>query len=186
MATAPDPQTRPSRIPYSNGKKTKEQKDRFLRNNPERLYYDENKKEEITNLIFYTGRHAAWIKIIKTRYEGKGRGIKDGYQLTTKDGNINVYTTGTIMVQGGTEMFKIFQSDFETLKAEIMKDNAQTSNGDDLAAQFDQLIVEESPSKMKDDEKKEEAKEVYQGIIEKEENEKSEKKIRSNKKKMKD
>lgn len=126
MAEVRQPNILPPLIPYPEGmtdeKEKKKYKKKILKGKPETLYRDERQNAPC-DLIFYTTNVSTWEEEILKHYpEGKQwRKIKDGKQLKTNAGTINVYDTGIIMVQGNSETLMIFPNDFPALSERVRK-----------------------------------------------------------------
>ena len=119
---------RPEIIPYppedSSKESRKEFKDIFLKERPERLFAD-YRKLKVCNLIFYTPVQSAWESAICSHYQSDEREeLPNGRQLQLKDKEgpdtvtikVNIYTNGTVMVQGDLRQF---EEDFQTIKDEV-------------------------------------------------------------------
>ncbi|KAM9473035.1 uncharacterized protein ACWYII_008123 [Salvelinus alpinus] len=105
-------------------------KQKLLKERPETLFADLYKNGDVSNLIFLTDQPNAWRSAVCSHYPSiKKEGICNGWKLKIKETDdpdstmitINLYKTGTVMVQGN---IRLFETDFQTIKerAEREKD----------------------------------------------------------------
>ena len=122
------------KIPYpvnikENEKKRKTFKNKHLLLNPEHLYADATIKGDwMTNLIFFTSRPKVWQESICRTYDvprDKLRVINHGSQVTILNDtgstflNINIYDTGTVVINGDDPNLREFKSTFFELKTKM-------------------------------------------------------------------
>ena len=103
-----------------NEKSRKDYKMKLLMENQETLFADYYKNGNISNLIFHTNHPRAWHSAILAHYPSVTRaGITEGWKLRILDNedsescNINIYKSGTVIVQSNP---KQFQLDFHLIK----------------------------------------------------------------------
>lgn len=113
----------------------KHHKGEFLRKHPETLIVDYKKalKNRVkTNYVFYTAHPAAWRRALRQTYPNtKESDINYAVQVKVYVDDsplkvvitVNLYHTGTVMVQGSQTQLNNFQQDFQELKekAELNK-----------------------------------------------------------------
>ncbi|XP_060746138.1 uncharacterized protein LOC132859401 [Tachysurus vachellii] len=113
-------------ITYPEDVKDKhEYKHEQLRKHPETLRADISRKDNVTNLLFYTQDTEAWYKALCSHYTNHTtRNINDGRQIKIEGNDtdsspltVNIYRSGTVMFQGSEARLSSVQDDFEILKA---------------------------------------------------------------------
>ncbi len=112
----------------TSDKSRKKYKQQLLRNRPETLFADEYETGKICNLIFHTDHQQAWRSAIYAHYRSlTEEPICNGFQLTITDAKdtvevtVNIYTNGTVMVQGN---FRRFEQDFDILKERAQQERS--------------------------------------------------------------
>lgn len=118
-------------IPYTEGmdsKARKHYKEEVLRKHPETLTVDYKKalrNRVKTNYVFYTAHPTAWRSALHQTYsDTEERDINNAVQVKAyaddshfKDViTVNLYHTGTVVVQGSQTQLNNFQQDFQELK----------------------------------------------------------------------
>ena len=102
-----------------NSKTKKEYKMKLLMENQERLLADYYKNGNISNLNVHTDHPLAWHSAILTHSVKREGGVTEGWEFRILDNedsesaNINLYKSGTVLVQGNP---KQLQRDFPRIK----------------------------------------------------------------------
>ncbi|KAI4793515.1 hypothetical protein KUCAC02_032670 [Chaenocephalus aceratus] len=126
--------------PELNGNDRKTYKLKLLKERPETLFADLTKNKRVSNLIFFTARPLAWHAAISAHYPSvKKEKIQHAWQFKFKEvegtdtsmTTVNVYDTGTVMVQG---KFQPFERDFLRIKQRDLPeaDTTPTDNNQTL------------------------------------------------------
>ncbi|KAM9398291.1 uncharacterized protein ACWYII_032049 [Salvelinus alpinus] len=109
-------------------------KQKLLEKRPETLFADLYKNGDVSNLIFLTDQPNAWRSAVCSHYPCiKKEGICNGWKLKIKETDdpdstmitINLYKTGTVMVQGN---IRLFETDFQTIKERAEREKDTTSD----------------------------------------------------------
>ncbi|XP_071186896.1 uncharacterized protein [Salvelinus alpinus] len=109
-------------------------KQKLLEERPETLFADLYKNGDVSNLIFLTDQPNAWRSAVCSHYPCiKKEGICNGWKLKIKETDdpdstmitINLYKTGTVMVQGN---IRLFETDFQTIKERAEREKDTTSD----------------------------------------------------------
>ncbi|KAM9415602.1 uncharacterized protein ACWYII_024383 [Salvelinus alpinus] len=142
-------------VSVKNDKARKDHKMKLLMENQETLFADYYKNGNISNLIFHTNHPLAWHSAILAHYPSVKRGgVNEGWKLRILDNedeesaNINLYKSGTVMVQGN---HKQFQLDFHLIKElaqqeklSLDKDTPTPSGSDQTSSPYNP--TDEQPS----------------------------------------
>lgn len=115
--------------------KKEEEKDKTLRTNRDRLYYDERQGEQY-DLIFSSTMVREWMKVVKEKYP-EFQEIKDdnGVRLKSKDkkGTITFHPFVKVLVHGQT-LRDEFDRDFREMRQKVLeaRDAQDEVNNDNL------------------------------------------------------
>ncbi len=114
------------------GDKRKAFKQTLLHEHPESLYVDMTSQEKRTNLIFYTERNLIWKSVINEHFPyTKKRGICKGSQICIFESadhsshfqTINLYNSGTVLIQGNEASLQAFEKSFPLLKQTVEEES---------------------------------------------------------------
>lgn len=115
------------------GDKRKAFKQTLLHEYPESLYVDMTSQEKRTNLIFYTKRSLIWKSVISKYFPyTKKKGICKGCQICIFESadhsshfqTINLYNSGTVLIQGNEASLQAFEKSFPLLKRIVEEETA--------------------------------------------------------------